>query len=69
MENSPKKDIYDQIKIVVVLEWKKISGNFFILPLFISQSPGKNGVFQFLPLLIIFTTALPGTERNRTKQK
>ena len=36
----------------------------FIFPLFISLFPSQDAVFQFFPLLIVFTTALPGTERN-----
>ena len=35
-----------------------------ILPLFKSEFPSKDAVFQLLPLLIVFTTALPVTERN-----
>ena len=36
----------------------------FIFPLFISLFPSQDAVFQLLPLLIVFTTALPVTERN-----
>ena len=35
-----------------------------ILPLFKSEFPSKDAVFQLFSLLIVFTTALPVTERN-----
>ena len=35
----------------------------FIFPLFISLFPSQDAVFQLLPLLIVFTTALPVRDR------